>query len=134
MNKIVLCGRFTKDPTFTQTNSGIDFSRFSIACKSKLRDESGNQSTTFFMCVAWRTLAENIMKFCKKGDLVQISGSMGDRWYEKQDGSKEHVWEVTVDDIEFLTTKEEREKNGVPTTSKGQPQKFEEVDDDNLPF
>lgn len=133
MNKITIVGRLTKDPTFTQTNSGIDLSRFTVASKSRNKNEDGTSKTTFFMCLAWRVIAENIMQYCKKGDLVSISGSIDDRWYEA-DGVRKQVWEVTVEDIEFLTTKEEREKSGNAAPSKGKQQNFEPIDDDNLPF
>lgn len=133
MIKIQAVGRLTKDPTFTQTNSGIDLSRFTLACKSKIKDEEGYKSN-FLNVVAWRTHAENIMQFCKKGDLVAITGNLESRFYESENGGKQLVWEVNIEDIEYLTTKADREKNGGEVTSKSKPQKFEEVDDDNLPF
>ena len=134
MIKVSAVGRFTKDPTFTQTNAGVDLSRFTLACKSKIKLEDGGYKTNFLNCVAWRTQAENIMQFCKKGDLISIIGSLESRQYENETGEKQLVWEVNIEDVEYLTTKAEREKNGVPVTSKGNAQKFEEVDDDNLPF
>jgi single-strand DNA-binding protein len=133
MIKVTAVGRLTKDPTFTQTTSGVDITRLTIACKSKNKLEDGSYKSDFLNCVAWRTQAENIMQFCKKGDLVSVSGSLGSRVYETEGGSK-LVWELTIEDIEYLTTKAERESSGGKANSKAKVQDFEEVDDDNLPF
>lgn len=115
MNKIVLVGRLTKDPVIDKTSSGISFTRFNVACKGKQRDENNEPKVDFFVCVAWRQLADIIVKYCKKGSLLQLSGTMGSRSYEKQDGTKQTVWEVTLEDMEFLSSNEETgDKKGKP--------------------
>ena len=142
MNKIQLCGRITKDPELTTTNSGINLCRFNVACKSKQRDEDGEQKVDFFVCVAWREKAELICKYCKKGNLLQLSGSMGSRNYEKQDGTKQTVWEMNVEDLEFLSGSSdgnEKEKTTAQTkkTAKAEQTQMiplDDVDDDSLPF
>ena len=48
MNKIILVGRLTKDPELQTTNNGTSLLRFNVACKSKLRDEDGEQKVDFF--------------------------------------------------------------------------------------
>ena len=139
MNKIVLVGRLTRDPELTTTSGGINLCRFNVACKSKQRDEDGEQKVDFFVCVAWREKAELVCKYCKKGSLLQISGSMGSRNYEKQDGSKQTIWELNVEDVEFLlgnTDGEEKEKRKTqkPTTKIEQQELTELENDEDLPF
>ena len=143
MNKIILVGRLTKDPELQTTNNGTSLLRFNVACKSKFRDEDGEQKVDFFVCVAWREKAELIHKYCQKGSMFQISGSMGSRSYEKQDGTKQTIWEINVEDIEFLSTNEEsaekKEKTTTKTKSKATPKQAEltpldDIDDDDLPF
>lgn len=140
-NKIILVGRLTKDPVNETTNSGISYCRFNVACKSKQRYENGEQKVDFFVCVAWRQTAELIAKYCKKGSLLQLSGTMGSRNYEKQDGTKQTIWEVNIEDIEFLSSSEEngdKEKKETKTKTKGKAVQQTltpiEVDDENLPF
>ena len=48
MNKIILVGRLTKDPEIQATNNGTSLLRFNVACKSKFRDEDGEQKVDFF--------------------------------------------------------------------------------------
>lgn len=144
MNKIILVGRLTKDPELQTTNNGISLVRFNVACKSKARNKDGEQETDFFVCVAWREKAELIHKYCKKGSMLQISGSMGSRSYEKQDGTKQTIWEINVEDIEFLSSTneesaEKKEKTTTKAKSKTTPKQAEltpldDVDDDDLPF
>ena len=91
--------------------------------------------------MAWRQTAELIAKYCKKGSLLQLSGTMGSRNYEKQDGTKQTIWEVNIEDIEFLSSSEEngdKEKKETKTTTKGKAVQQTltpiEVDDEDLPF
>ena len=143
MNKIILVGRLTKDPEIQATNNGTSLLRFNVACKSKLRDEDGEQKVDFFVCVAWREKAELIHKYCKKGSMLQISGSMGSRSYEKQDGTRQTIWEINVEDVEFLSSineesAENKEKTKTKSKSKTAPKQAELIPlddvDDELPF
>ena len=77
MNKIILVGRLTKDPELQTTNNGTSLLRFNVACKSKMRDEDGEQKVDFFVCVAWREKAELIHKYCKKGSMLQQNKQFG---------------------------------------------------------
>ena len=114
-----------------------------MGCKSKLKDDDGRQNVDFFVCVAWREKAELIHKYCKKGSMLQISGSMGSRSYEKQDGTKQTIWEINVEDIEFLSSTneesaEKKEKTTTKTKSKATQKQTEltpldDADDENLP-
>ncbi len=144
MNKIILVGRLTKDPEIQATSNGTSLLRFNVACKSKFRDEEGEQKVDFFVCLAWREKAELIHKYCKKGSMLQISGSMGSRSYEKQDGTRQTIWEINVEDVEFLSSineesDEKKEKTTTKTKSKAAQKQAElipldDVDDENLPF
>ena len=142
MNKIILVGRLTKDPEIQATSNGTSLLRFNVACKSKFRDEDGEQKVDFFVCVAWREKAELIHKYCKKGSMLQISGSMGSRSYEKQDGTRQTIWEINVEDVEFLSSINEESaenKEKTKTKSKTAPKQAElipldDVNDDELPF
>ena len=136
MNKIILVGRITKDLELECTTNGTFFMRFNVACKSKQRDENGEQKVDFFVCVAWRQTAELIKRYCKKGSLLQLSGSMGSRTYEKQDGTKQTIWEVNVEDVEFLSSSNEETGEKEKKETKAEQSKLIPIDDDDsdLPF
>lgn len=129
MNKIILVGRFVKAPEGYTTANNIPYARFAIACKSRQRDEYGEQQTDFIECVAWRDKAELILKYCTKGSLVQICGSLGSRSYTGRDGTKRTVWEVQVEDVEFLSSKKE-----AVNETQSKLIELDERDLDDLPF
>ena len=135
MNKIILVGRLTKDPELTKTNNGLNLCRFGIACNSKQKGDDGNYQADFFNCVAWREKAEVITKYCKKGSLLQLSGTMYSRSYQKQDGTNQLVWEINVEDLEFLSSSKNEEKSNQGSKTKDAVQQtFTPIDDDELPF
>ena len=104
MNKIFLIGNLTHDPELSETNSGISVCRFSVAVNRR-RTGDGEQQTDFFNVTAWRGLADNVSRFCKKGNKVAVVGSIQIRNYEDNSGQKRTYVDVIADDVEFLTPK-----------------------------
>ena len=143
MNNISIVGRVTKDVETQTTNSGIDYARFNVAVQSE-RMLDGERQADFFVCVAWRDTAKNIAKYFKKGYPIGIIGSMNSRSYEKEDGTKQVVWELTVKQFYFVGSQEEPSKTTKETkttkTTKTKKQEsqtsmeLEPIDDDDLPF
>ena len=75
MNKIFLIGNLTRDPELSETQSGISMCRFSVAVNRR-RTGDGEQQTDFFNVTTWRGLAENVARFCKKGNKIAVTGSI----------------------------------------------------------
>jgi single-strand DNA-binding protein len=105
MNKVELIGRLTKDAELKTTSSGINYCNFIIAVDRKFKDANGNRQADFIACVAWRTTAEFISKYFKKGNRIAVVGSIQTRSYEDQSGNKHLVTEVIVDEAEFVESK-----------------------------
>ena len=126
MNKVILVGNLTKDPEMTTTQSGISVTRFTIACQRKFKNANDEYESDFINCIAWRSSAEFIQKYFKKGNKIAVVGSIQTRTYDAEDGTKKYITEVVIEESEFVQSK------------KGDAQeediKLEPVDDDNLPF
>lgn len=105
MNRTILIGRMTKDAELKTTSSGINYCNFIIAVDRKFKDANGNRQADFIACVAWRTTAEFISKYFKKGNRIAVVGSIQTRSYEDQSGNKHLVTEVIVDEAEFVESK-----------------------------
>lgn len=105
MNKVELIGRLTKDAELKTTSSGINYCNFIIAVDRKFKDANGNRQADFIACVAWRTTADFISKYFKKGNRIAVVGSIQTRTYEDQNGQKKLVTEVIVDEAEFVESK-----------------------------
>ena len=129
-NHVTLIGNLTADPELKTTPSGVSVCRFTLAVARNYADESGNRQTDFFDCTAWRTLAENIAKYPKKGHKLAIGGSVQTRTYEDNNGQKRKVFDIIVNECEFLTAKTEAEPAQKPKTPR-----MEACDDyGNIPF
>ena len=64
-----------------------------------------NARQTFFNVTAWRGLAENVSRFCKKGNKVAVVGSIQIRNVEDNAGQRRTYVDIIADDVEFLTPK-----------------------------
>ena len=105
MNKIFLIGNLTRDPELSETNSGVAVCRFGIAVNRRRSSADGEPQVDFFNVTAWRGLADNVSRFCKKGNKVAVVGSIQIRNYEDNSGQKRTYVDVIADDVEFLTPK-----------------------------
>ena len=130
MNKVVLLGRLTRDPEIRHTQSGAAVASFSLAVNRRKKDEAD-----FVPVTAWNKTAELVEKYVKKGDRVGIAGRIQTGSYEK-DGRKVYTFDVIADDLEFLSTKAEREepKQQTFTADSDGFLKVPEKLDDELPF
>ena len=124
MNRVILIGNLTKDPELSQTNNGLSVCKFTVAVSRSY----GKQETDFFTVIAWRAQADNCARFLKKGSKVAISGSIQNRSYDGNDGTKRYVTEIVADEVQFLTTKGALEDEGQPAIDDLKPA------DDTLPF
>lgn len=136
MNKVMLIGNLTKDPELATTTSNVSVCKFSLAVSRKFKNDKGEYDTDFFNIVVWRTVAENCAKYIKKGSKVCVIGSIQNRSYDAQDGTKRYVTDIVADDVEFLNKVDGGEiKADKPTETKAEEsKKLEPVDDDDMPF
>ena len=97
-------GRLTKDPELRHTGTGTPVCSFSIA----INNGSGeNQTTDFINCVAWNKTAEFVDKYFAKGRMIVAIGRITTRSWEGQDGKKNYVTEVVVNEVAFGDSKKE---------------------------
>lgn len=134
MNKVILIGNLTRDPELTETSSGVQVCRFSIAVTRNYTGSDGERKTDFFNCVAWRGLGETVARYTHKGNKIAVSGSIELRNYEGNDGVKRTAVDIVAQDVEFLTP---RPDGGDSATGYGGGRKpvLQEFDDDgDIPF
>ena len=101
MNKVILSGRFTRDPEQRMMSNQTEFSRFSLACQSSYVNKDGERDTEFINCVAFGRTAETINRYCKKGAMIVAQGRIKNSSYDAQDGTKRYTTDVVVDNFEF---------------------------------
>ena len=114
INRVVLVGRFTKDPELRTATSGNSVCSFTLAVDSKMKNADGTRGTCFMGCVCFGQSAETVAKFTRKGSLVGVEGYLNQRKYQRQDGSMASVIEVICDSVQFLEPKGSRTYDEVP--------------------
>lgn len=125
INKAILQGRLTKDPELRHTNNGTAVTSFNIAVDNGYGE---NKTTDFINCVAWNKTAEFVEKYFTKGRMIILVGRISTRTYEGQDGRKNYVTEVVVNEVSFADSKKEETS---PTENEG----FVPLEDDSdLPW
>lgn len=110
MNKAILMGRLTKDPELKKTNSGLSYVQFNLAVNRNYTNKSGEKQADFISCIAWRTQADNLAKYIKKGGLIGIEGEIQTRTYDDKNGIRKYITEVVCNSIEFLESKSQQSK------------------------
>lgn len=131
LNKVVLMGRFTKDPELRATAGGVSVSSFALAVDRDYSGQNGEKETDFIDCVAWKGTAEFVSKYFKKGSMAVVEGRLQIRPYETTDGQKRRAAEVNVNNIYFGESKREQSE----TPAADLPSPVSSVgDDEDLPF
>ena len=133
MNSVHLIGNLTKDVELRQTNSGKSVATFSIAVQRQFKAE-GQPDADFFNIVVWGAVGENCAKYLSKGKKVAIRGSLQNRSYEAQDGSKRTVTEINAAEVEFLSPKATEGAEASQGRSGAFGAQTESVTDDEIPF
>jgi single-strand DNA-binding protein len=105
INRVVLVGRLTRDPELRKTNSGMAVCSFTLALDNRMKNPDGTRGTTFISCSLFGNQAESTAKYTRKGSMVGVEGSLNQRNFTRQDGSKGSVIEVLVDRLTFLEPK-----------------------------
>ena len=143
MNKLTIIGNLTRDPELRTTSAGINVCDFTVAVNRRVRRDAQNSQpeADFFRVSAWRQLGENCAKFLAKGRKVCVVGPVSVRTYQASDGTTRASLEVTAEDVEFLSSRNDGEAAGgyaAPASEapSAEPQAagFTAVETDELPF
>lgn len=131
MNKLTIIGNLTRDPELRTTPAGVSVCSFSVAVNkrqsSQQRASGQQQETDYFRVTAWRERGELCAKYLSKGKKVCVVGPVSVRTYQANDGSTRASLEVTADEVEFLSGKDQ-------PANVDEQSGYERVDVDELPF
>lgn len=101
MNSINLTGKLWNEPKLEKSKSGISYSRFILAVSIK-GAKKGEQIADLIPCIAWKTTAESLVKYCNKGEALGLVGKLSVRPYEDKEGKTRNNIEVVVRSMEML--------------------------------
>ena len=141
MNKVILIGNLAADPESRTTQSGVQQCTLRLAVQRRFANQQGQREADFFNVVCWRQTAEFAARYLSKGRKIAVEGSIQNRSYDAQDGSKRYITEIVADQVEFLSSpqgdRQQRADNPPPPSEPSgytsDPDAFTDVDDE-LPF
>lgn len=141
MNKLTIIGNLTRDPELRTVRDGISVCSFTVAVNRRNRSNNATNQpeADFFRVTVWRQLGELCAKYLSKGRKVCV-GSVSVSTYQGNDGMTRASLEVTADDVEFLSSRNDDgamsygAAPSAPVAPTAQNNGFTAVETDELPF
>ena len=138
LNVCTFTGRLVEDPELRSTKQdSIPVTSIRLAVRRDFT-RKGEPDSDFFDVVAWRSTAEFICKYFRKGMMISVSGRLQNRhWTDKADQKRvsaeivaEHAWFADAKPKDDGT-----ESAAVPVGGNGVVNPFDDMEEDGeLPF
>ncbi|MBN2486707.1 MAG: single-stranded DNA-binding protein [Bacteroidales bacterium] len=108
-NRVQLIGNLGMDPEMVNLDNGKKIAKFSLATSQSYIAGNGEKitDTQWHNIVAWGNLAERSEKYLKKGSPIAVEGRIVYRQYDDKAGQKRYITEIVMNDMLFLSKKEE---------------------------
>lgn len=109
INSVTISGNVTRDPDSRVAASGTNVLKFSVAVNERRKSNDGWEDyASYIDCVMFGKRAEAISRYIKKGTKVAVQGKLSqDRWKDRNTGESRSKVQVMVDEIEFMSRREE---------------------------
>lgn len=101
-NNFNIVGNLTRDPEIKLTTKQSKYTFVTVAVNNVGKDKPAN----FISIILWDNLAENIQKYCHKGDCVAICGTIGTR---KSEDNKRTEYIFTASSFSILRAPQKKE-------------------------
>ena len=141
MNSSNLVGRLVRDVEVRFVpNSGTKVCNFTIAVNRDFTQADGKRGTDFIDIQVWNKQADTCENYLQKGHLVSVQGAIRIDSYTDKLGTKRRSFVINANRVQFLTPKGNSNneiKSNEPNFEVPQgldPQGFQAVDDDDMPF
>ena len=134
---IILIGNLGSDPEMRYMADGTAVTNFSMATNRKWTGGDGalKEEVTWFRVSVWGRQAEAVNEYLSKGRQVMVEGRLkpdpetgGPRLWTTQDGTMRASFEVTANDVKFLSGGNSDGGHQAPAQSQAAQQ------EDDIPF
>ena len=149
MNHVLLVGRLTSEPELRYIpGTGTPVATFSVAIDRDYTKKDGTKETDFIPVEVMGKPAEFCANYISKGRLVAVQGSIRIDQYKTQTGENRTFTKVSARNVQALDSNRNRTDSPYPEASRGSepifepsfepqgldPQGFQAIDDDDIPF
>lgn len=124
LNSVQVFGGLVRDPEVKHGQSGGAWISFTLAAGYSVKNQQTNeweQRTDYIPCKTFGSNAENIGKYCKKGDRLLITGRIRTESWERN-GEKVYSTMVYADTVIFGERANNNGGNNSNATHSSQPQ------------
>lgn len=104
VNKVILVGNVGLDPEVRSLETGVKVARVRLATSERIFNRQTNEATEhteWHTVTLWRSLAEVVDKYVRKGSQLYIEGRIRTREWER-DGVKHYATEIVADEMKLL--------------------------------
>ena len=144
INRVCLSGNMTRDAELRQTQSGASVITFGVAVNDRRKNNQTGEwedYANFVDCTMFGQRAQAIAPYLTKGTKVSLDGKLRYSSWER-DGQKRSKLEVIVDEIEFMSSRQDnggyqqQPRQQAPRQGQRQPQRdvAQTVYDSDIPF
>ncbi|MBO5961461.1 MAG: single-stranded DNA-binding protein [Paludibacteraceae bacterium] len=135
VNKVILLGNVGRDPEVRYVDKNVAVVSFSLATTERgFTTANGTvvpERTEWHNIVAWRSLAQFVENYVKRGAMLYIEGKLQTRSWEKE-GQTHYRTEILADTIQLLDKRDKTNESGPVPTSPSVV--AESSGDEDLPF
>lgn len=104
INHVNIIGKITSEPRIAILPGGRRVAQFSLATKETYLDEDGNTCVrqNWHRMTAWGRWVNVLEELCSKGINVAVEGKLVSRFYRMENGKRQMVSEIEVNDLVIL--------------------------------
>lgn len=102
MNNTTISGRLVKDPECKEFDGGKAVCDFTVAVNGYKKED-----TIYLKVKAWDGRARSCSKYCQKGSLINVVGSLRENVWQDKEGNKRKELYILASDIEFVQKPQE---------------------------
>lgn len=110
LNQVILIGRLVKKPELRESENGTTYLKATLAVQSQFKDKDGDYETEFLEFTAFGKNAENTAKYCDKGSMINIVGTLNNNVYKDKNGVNHYQVSIIANKINFLSKGNKREE------------------------
>ena len=133
INRVNISGNLTRDPEMRCTASGMQVLSFGVAVNDRAKNPQTGEwedRPNFVDCTMFGARAEAVSRYISKGSKVAIEGKLRYSSWER-DGQRRSRLEVVVDEIEFMSRREDGAQATAPQPAAAP---VPDVYDEDVPF
>ena len=107
MNKVILCGRLTKDPEvrYSSGDKQTAIARYNLAVDRRFKSQGEEQTADFINCVVFGRGTEFAENYLHQGTKIIAEGRIQTGSYINKDGKRVYTTDVVVENQEFAESK-----------------------------